>query len=336
MPAVTGFVDDVLSATLEQLHDLYRENHVRQGRLLRIGIKPRWNAVIGARNECGLAINSAGVGSIYGKQGEPDLRTLRSFIGTPLFDIAEWGILSQEPLKRSIGIACMSALSQRFLGCNGIRKRGFISQCWKAGEEFVQDFPAISHIINLDETVAVVGYGSQIPPLNTWCRKLHVLDVRPPETFESVIIDKECVSLPTAIEYHPPHDTTNILGTADVVLLSTSTLVDNSFELYVDAAKNARLIGIFGLGSSLIPDAFFERGVDFFSSFRIIDPISFATALETDYDMEYSMKNSQKQYLMMRPDANFGDSPVTAFLRHADIPDGHDETPLEEDIPGPG
>jgi len=328
MAAVTGFEDDVLSATLEHLHDLYRENRVRQGRLLRIGIKPRWNAVIGARNECGLAINSAGVGSIYGKQGEPDLKTLRTFIGKPLFDIAEWGILSQEPLKRSIGIACMSALSQKFLGCNGIRKRGFMSQCWKAGGEFVQDYPALSHIINLDETVAVVGYGSQITPLNTWCRKLHVIDIRPPETFESVIIDEECVDLPTAIEYHPPHDTANILGAADVVLISTSTLVDNSFELYVDAAKNARLIGIFGLGSSLIPDAFFERGVDIFSSFRIIDPVSFAMAMETDYDMEYSMKNSQKQYLMMRPSADFGDSPVAAFLRHTGIPGGHDETPV--------
>lgn len=262
------------------------------------------------------------------------LRTLRSYIGKPLFDIAEWGILSQEPMKRSIGIACMSALSQRFLGCNGIRRRGFISQCWKNSEKFVQDFPAISHVINPDETVAVVGYGSQIAPLNTWCRKLSVIQLRPPETFESVIIDEECVSLPTAIEYHPPQETANVLGTADVVLLSTSTLVDNSFELYVNAAKNARLIGIFGLGSSLIPDSFFERGVDFFSSFRIIDSESFAAAMEHDYDMEYSMQNSQKQYLMMRPDADLGDSPVTAFLRHTDIPDRNDEKATAENFPG--
>ncbi|MCX6689150.1 MAG: DUF364 domain-containing protein [Methanoregula sp.] len=322
MSAVMESGNYVLSATLKQLHILYRENRKRPGTLLRIGIKPRWNAVIGSRNECGIAINSVDINTLYGTQGEPTIQTLRTFLGKHLFTLAEQGIQSQDPLERSIGIACMSALSQKFLGCTGTRRRGYLSQCWKTGDEFVRDFPTMSHVITPDETVAVVGYESQITPLRTWCRKLHVIHVNPPETLESVLIDNECADLPSAIEYHASGDSERILAAADVVLLSTSTLVDNSFERHMRSAKNARLIGMFGLGSSLIPDAFFERGVDMFSSFRIIDPESFVIAMENDYDMEHSMKTAQKQYLMMRPDVVFRESSKRAIPRHVAIPGG--------------
>jgi uncharacterized protein (DUF4213/DUF364 family) len=217
----------------------------------------------------------------------------------------------------------MSALSQKFLGCNGIRRRGYLSQCWKTGDEFIQDFPAISQVITPDQTVVVVGYGSQIAPIHTCCRKIHVIHINPPETLESVLIDDECTGLPSVVEYHSPDDSKRILGAADVVLLSTSTLVDNSFDRHIKAAKNARVIGMYGIGSSLIPDAFFEYGVDMFSSFRIINPLSFNNAMENDYDMEHCMKITQKQYLMMRPNADFGGSPLEVILRHAAVPGGH-------------
>jgi len=305
MSARFGSGKDVLSATLERLHELHRENRLHKGRLHRIGIKPRWNAITSDLNECGLAINRTGIDTFYGMHGKQAIQTLRTLVGKPLFDCAEWGILSTDPLERSIGIACLSALSQKFLSCSGVRKRGYISQCWKTNEDFVKNFPPVSRIINPEEIVAVVGNGSQIIPLHNKCRKLQVISPAPRVTFESVVIDKESVILPTAIEYYAPDDSEKILGAADIVFLSTATLVDNSFEKYLKEAKNARLIGMYGLGSSLIPDAFFERGIGMFSSFRIIDPTTFATAMENDYDMECSMKIAQKEYLMMRQDTAF-------------------------------
>ncbi|MFA5331881.1 MAG: DUF364 domain-containing protein [Methanoregula sp.] len=314
-----GSTEEILSATLDRLHDLYRENRIRQGKTWKIAIKPRWNAVAGSRDECGLAINCAGIGCIYGTEGEQRLLNAKSHLGTPLFDLAETGIAAEDPLTRSMGIAALSALSQKFLGCRGIRNRGFLSQCWKTGDEFIRNYPAISHVINLDDTVAVAGYGGQVIPLHNWCRRLHVVHLNLPETFESVVIDKESTNLPTNIEWHPDGSEELVIGRADVVLLSTSTLVDNSFSRLMAAAKNARLIGIYGLGSSLVPDAFFERGIDLFSSFRITEPGPFIVGMENDYDMESSMKAAQKQYLMMRPEADIGSSPITAFLRHADL-----------------
>lgn len=305
MSASFESVNDVLSATLSRLHELHHENRLPKGRLHRISIKTRWNAITSDKNECGLAINRTGVDTFYGTHGKKAIRTLRTRIGKPLFDCAEWGILSTDPLERSIGIACLSALSQKFLSCSGVRKRGYISQCWKTNEDFVKDFPPVSRIIHPEEIVAVVGNGCQIIPLHNKCRKLQVISLAPGETFESVVIDKESVGIPAAIEYYAPNDSEKILGAADIVFLNTATLVDNSFEKYINEAKNARLIGMYGLGTSLIPDAFFERGIGMFSSFRIIDSTSFATAMKNEYDMECSMKIAQKEYLMMRQDIAF-------------------------------
>jgi uncharacterized protein (DUF4213/DUF364 family) len=261
--------------------------------------------VISDRDECGLAINRTGIETLYGAHGEHAVQSLRALVGKTLFDCAEWGILSTDPLERSIGIACLSALSQKFLSCSKVRKRGYISHCWKTSEDFVKDFPPVTRIIHPEETVAVIGNGSQVVPLQNTCRKLQVISLVPKETFESIVIDEESVTLPAAIEYYTPDDSEKVLGAADIVLLNTATLVDNSFERYLHEAKNARLIGMFGLGSSLIPDAFFERGVGMFSSFRIIDPASFATAIKNDYDIECSMKIAQKEYLMMRQGSAF-------------------------------
>ncbi|MFA7694514.1 MAG: DUF364 domain-containing protein [Methanoregula sp.] len=313
--------DTVLSATLVRLHELYRENRVRQGKLTSIAIKPRWIAITGSHDECGIATNCAGINAFYGIQGRDVIPDLHTFIGKPLFDLAETGIVSQDLQKRAIGIAALSALSQKFLGCNGVRKRGYHSECWKSSDEFVQNYPAISHIVNLDDIVAVVGYGNQVSSLHSWCRELHVINLRFPETFETIIIDKENGTLPGNIIYHQQSEFETTLGSADVVLLGTSTLVDNSFGRLLHAAKNARLIGIYGLGASLIPDAFFDDGVDLFSSFRIVNPQEFSTGMKNDYDMEYSMKNAQKQYMMMRPQADIRGSPIAAFLRHPKIPE---------------
>jgi hypothetical protein len=69
---------------------------------------------------------------------------------------------------------------------------------------------------------------------------------------------------------------------------------------------NARLIGLCGLSGSLIPDAFFDQGVDFISSFRISDPCGFIDAMTNEHTMDYSFITGQKQYLMMNPSTTDG------------------------------
>ena len=69
---------------------------------------------------------------------------------------------------------------------------------------------------------------------------------------------------------------------------------------------NARLVGLYGPGGSLIPDEFFNRDIDFITSFHITDPVRFSDDMINDHDMEFSIRTTQKQYMFMRPLAKTG------------------------------
>ena len=104
---------NILELTLERLQKLYEESPVRPGRLIRLAIKSHWNAVLGSNNECGMANNFPSMHASDGDRAE-NTRFL-NLIGKPLFEIADWGIHATDLQERSIGIAAMSALSQRSL-----------------------------------------------------------------------------------------------------------------------------------------------------------------------------------------------------------------------------
>jgi len=234
--------DTILDATLERLHTLYRERGLRQGRVESIAIKPGWIVVASNRNECGMATNCPGLNSIFGMEQRGAIPELHSCIGKPLFDIAEMGIQSHNIAERATGIAAMSALSQKFLGCNGIRRRGYLSQCWKTGDEFIQGYPAVSRLVRPDDIVAVAGFGSQVATLHVWCRELHVLHLRFPESFETVVIDKERQGLPKNIVSCATPAGDGAISRADVVFLSTSTIVDGNLTRLIHAARNPALL----------------------------------------------------------------------------------------------
>ena len=60
------------------------------------------------------------------------------------------------------------------------------------------------------------------------------------------------------------------------MIITASTLVNGTFEDIVECTEKARLVGLYGPDASIIPDVFFERGIDFITSFRIADPTRFS------------------------------------------------------------
>jgi uncharacterized protein (DUF4213/DUF364 family) len=294
----------ILKQTLGLLHTLYLEAHVRPGRLLRIGIKPQWITMMGTQGECGIAVNPVKAGALPFYDTDPSLPGLRTLINKPLFEIAEEGIHSADLQKRSLGIAAMSALSQQFIGCSAVRKRGYLAQCWRADDKLAREYPAILQLIKPDDVVALAGDWSLTRDLVGRCRQLHVTNIRDPENFKTVIIDGIISEGPKDIRVHPEKETAEVVGDADVVVISPSALVTGTFDELMRYTKRARLIGIHGPGASLLPDVFFEQGIRFISSYRIVDPARFAYDLHSEHDMEYSLRTAQKQYLIMHPNAN--------------------------------
>jgi len=306
---------NTLELTLERLEKLYEESQVRPGKLIRLAIKLHWNTVLGSNNECGMATNFTGIYAAHGDRIKN--RKFLDLVGEPLFEIADRGIHATDLQERSIGIAAMSALSQQFLGCSSIRNRGFLAQCWMPGDKLVQQYPTLSRLVTKNDIVAVVGYGNEARNLRGRCCELHVTDIRPQETFETVIIDKGITYGPRDIIVHPDKENEKVLGAADVVIITASTLVNGTFEDLMKCTRKARLVGLYGPDCSLIPDVFFGRGIDFVTSFRTVDPVRFSDDMINDHDMEFSLRSTQKQYMFMRPLAKTRGTPIQKMLRQA-------------------
>ena len=81
-------------------------------------------------------------------------------------------------------------------------------------------------------------------------------------------------------------------------MITGSSLVNNTFDELMDYTTNARLVGMYGPSASLIPDVLFERGVDFISSYQIIDSVRFEDSMINDIDMEMALKEHQRGYVV--------------------------------------
>jgi len=304
-----------LELTLQRLQKLYDEDHISPGSLLCLAVKPRWNTLLGSNNECGIAANFTGIPHLPTDRAE-NIRFL-NLIGKSLFEIADRGIRSADLQERSMGIAALNALSQRYLVSSSIRERGFLAQCWITGDKLVHRYPTISRLVTKNDVVAVIGYGNEVRSLHGRCRELHVTDVRPQETFETVIFDKTIKYGPQAINVHSERENEQVLNEADVVFIEASTLVNGTFEGLMRWTRKARLVGLYGLGGSLIPDVFFENGIDFITSFRISDPVRFSDDMINDHDMNDSIRAAQTQFMFMQPLAETRGTPIKKMLRKA-------------------
>ncbi len=306
---------NILELTLERLQKLYIENTVTPGRLVRLGMKPQWNTIMGSNNECGIARSFSGIRNFFDDPQQPETRKFSSLIGKPLFEIADWGIRSTDLQERSIALAAMCALSQPFLGSSALRNRGFLAQSWVAGDKLIQQYPTISRLVTRKDIVVVIGYGNEVRNLRNMCQELHVSDIRPKVTFGTVIFEKGVSYGPREIIVHDEKENEKVLGIANVVIISASTLVNDTFDTILKFSKKAHLIGIYGPDGSIIPDIFFDRGVDFVTSYRNTEYARFSGDLINEHDMEFSIRTSQKQYIVMRHQAKTRGTFIHKMLR---------------------
>jgi uncharacterized protein (DUF4213/DUF364 family) len=275
---------DILKATLTCLKDLYRRDKLTPGEFLRAGIKGGWNAVIGARGQCGMAFNFSGDELAFGRP-VLDTAKIQSCIGQSLFNLAFVCIASPSWQERAIGIAALSALSQPLLTPQSLRGRDFII------EDGSKDFASL---LQPDDIAAVVGYGGGVSRLLGKCREIHVTDMRSRESFQTLLIDREIKWCPDNVFIHSEKENQKVLSKATIVSITGSSLVNGTFEELLGYSRNARLIVMYGASVGFIPDILFERGVDFIHSYRIIDPKGFEEGLIKELNMERVLQTTQQ------------------------------------------
>jgi uncharacterized protein (DUF4213/DUF364 family) len=281
---------DILEETLKRLEALFQQVQLKPGKLVKAGLKPGWNAVIGTHGQCGMAMSFTGSSDAF---GEPkiDLERLKSYVGKDLFEVAGTYLKSTSWQERAIGVASLSALSQPLLEPSQLRKRGF---------EVPEQSEHFSTLVNSEDIVAVVGYGGGITQLIGKCKELHVTDMRPRTAFQSILISDKIEYSPREVIVHPEKDNKEVLSRASVVIITGSSLVNSTFGELMSYTRNPRMVIMYGASVGLIPDIFLEQGVDGIHSYRVSDPAAFENGVLKEMNMESVIHTSQKSQSIWR------------------------------------
>jgi uncharacterized protein (DUF4213/DUF364 family) len=280
----------ILEETLERLESLYEEEGFTPGILVKVGLKPGWNAVIGTEGQCGMAMSFTGSSEAFGKP-RIDLEQLKSYIGKDLFEVAGTYLKSSSWQERAIGVASLSALSQPLLEPSQLKKRGF---------EVPEKPTHFSALVKPEDIVAVVGYGGGITQLIGKCRELHVTDMRPRTAFQSILIGENIEYTPREVQVHPEKENKEVLSQASVVIITGSSLVNGTFGELMSYTQKPRLIIMYGASVGLIPDVFLEQGIDGIHSYRVSDPAAFENGVLKEMNMESVIHTSQKSQSIWR------------------------------------
>ncbi len=160
--------------------------------------------------------------------------------------------LSENPLETAIGISTANALSHMLLDLEP--------------EKFPTSEVDILDLIEPEDSVAMVGYFSPLVP--------KILKI----TSKFTVLEKREIENPK-VRTLPSEKAREILPESDVIILSASTLANQTFDELLSLRGEAREVILLGPSAPLYPKPFFERGVTAVMGTRILDPWTMLTVV---------------------------------------------------------
>lgn len=281
---------DILEKAHQRLLDEYGRRGLAPGLAAKFALHPAWNAVIGSDGSCGVAMSFRGNNPNYGdsetffQAGE-----LKPYVGATLFEVARRNLADGRLRTRSVALAALNALTRPFVDEAVLREKGFASVA------------SLDGLVGKDDVVAVVGYGGLVREYQGRCRELHVTDMRPPAAFTTTVIGESVEHGPRGVFVHPEEDNAAVLASADVVLITGSTLANGTFDEVVRHAAGARIRCLYGSSAQLLPDVLFESGINIVMSVAVDDAARFERDVLDESDMETALKRHQRKYTASVP-----------------------------------
>jgi uncharacterized protein len=188
---------------------------------------------------------------------------------------------SQHGIRRAVGIAAVNALAD----C-----------CWQRRpnpdvelRQGVDAFDATD--IRPGDTVVVVG--AFVPFLKELKRRGHSF----------LVLEQDPATLkPDELPFfRPAEQAAQILPEGDVVLITGSTLVNNTLEQLLAVTRQEARVTIVGPTVGMLPDAFLDRGADVLGCVRITEPDAFLDLLaEGGSGYHFFGRSAQKIVLVRR------------------------------------
>ena len=188
---------------------------------------------------------------------------------------------SEHGIRRAVGIATVNALAD----C-----------CWQRrphlGVELYRDVDAFDATdIRTGDRVVIVG--AFVPFLKELKRRGHA--------FLVLEQDPDTLKADELTFFRPAEQAAQILPQADVVLITGSTLVNNTLEQLLALVRSDACATVVGPTVGMLPDAFLARGVDVLGCVRITEPDDFLDLLaEGGSGYHFFGRSAQKLVLMRR------------------------------------
>lgn len=195
-----------------------------------------------------LTTGQVGVCYTFGSEITPDCcqiwRKAGTLAGKPAIEIAELS-KSWDLSESVVGVAALNALSQLAIERN--RKRYTITE---------GDF--VDHVeIRKGDTVVLVGnIHPFVPKIKEKTQKLYILEKNPR------------LREPKGL---PDFAAEEVLPSADIVIITGTTLANGTIDHLLALSKNAREKSLVGPSASVFPDPLFERGVTLIGGIQVTD-----------------------------------------------------------------
>jgi len=106
--------------------------------------------------------------------------------------------------------------------------------------------------------------------------------------------------------FRPAEQASAVLPTADVVLITGSTLVNNTLEDLLAFTRPEARVTIVGPTVGMLPDAFLARGADVLGCVRITEPDEFLDLLAEGGSGYHFFGRSAQKLVLARRAAGFG------------------------------
>jgi len=150
-------------------------------------------------------------------------------------------LTSREPIKTAVAIATLNALS---------------ATCWAKGPnghyEIRMNMDA-QDAVRMPKETSVVVVGALVPTLRALKRR--------GGTWWVVEEDPRTLKEDEMAHYVPRHESAETINRADVLVITGATLVTQTLEAILEAAKPDAEIAVMGPTAGLLPEPLFERGV---------------------------------------------------------------------------
>jgi uncharacterized protein (DUF4213/DUF364 family) len=183
-------------------------------------------------------------------------------------------------IRRAVGIATMNALAD---------------MCWErrptAGVDLCTGVNAYDAAeIRAGESVVVVG--AFVPFLKS-LKRTH-------QRFTVLEIDSATLKLDELPHFRPANEAASVVPGADVVLITGTTLLNNTLENLLALCQPKARVVLVGPTVGLLPDAFLRRGVDVLGGVRVTAPDAFLDVLMEGGSAYHFFGRSAEKVVLMR------------------------------------